>query len=373
MKKIFFLISLVFIFDSLFSQGDCTSQVALCSGGVTGTCVNGSNDAELVAGNAGCLSSGESGTRSYWYSVCFSGSGIFRFTLNPNGGSNDMDWAVYGPNPTCPISTTTAPIRCSYAAVSGGSDNTGISTPNNGGAGDLTEGGGGNQWVDDLNVTAGQCYYILINQYGGGGNTFSMTTAGTAVVDCSTALPIELLNFAAHLNINKVDLTWTTATETNNDFFTIQKSKDAQVYEDVLVADGAGNSTSVINYFDVDQNPYTGVSYYRLKQTDYDGHVSFSNIAPVEYNPSGEGSLSLFPNPTDENTTTYITLSQLEGVEVLVVLRDITGKEVYSKVVVNTSNHEIIAIDKEGRLEKGIYLVTASSANNLYSRKLIVK
>lgn len=255
MKKLLIISSALLFFNSAFSQGDCTSQVALCSGGVAGTCANGSNDAELVAGNEGCLTSGESASKSYWYSVCFSASGTFRFTLNPNGGSNDMDWAVWGPNPTCPISTTTAPVRCSFAAVSGGSDNTGINTANNGGAGDLTEGGAGNQWVDDLNVTAGQCYYLLVNQYGGGSSTFTMTTAGTATVDCSTALPIELLSFNAIINNDKVDLKWVTASETNNDYFTVEKSKDVMTFEKVMDVDGAGQSSVSIDYFDVDYTP----------------------------------------------------------------------------------------------------------------------
>lgn len=373
MKRIFAISFALLFFNSVFSQGDCTSQVALCSGGVGGTLVNGTNDAELVAGNRGCLTSNESATRSYWYSVCFSASGTFRFTLNPNGGSNDMDWGVWGPNPTCPISTTTPPVRCSFAAVSGGSDNTGINTANNGGAGDLTEGGGGNQWVDDLNVVAGECYYLLVNQYGGGSSTFTMTTGGTATVTCLTALPVELLSFNAHLNNDKVDLAWTTATETNNDYFTIQKSKDALTFEDVFVVDGAGNSSAIINYFDIDNNPYSGISYYRLMQTDFDGHSAFSNIVPVEYNPNGESSISLFPNPSDANSTAYLELNQFDGQEILVVLRDVTGRELYSKVVISQSNNELVALNKDGKLDKGVYLITASSANKLYSKRLIVK
>ncbi|MBL0329614.1 MAG: T9SS type A sorting domain-containing protein [Bacteroidetes bacterium] len=372
MKKLFLIPIALLSINLAFSQGDCTSQVALCSGGVTGTCANGSNDAELVVGNRGCLTSNESTNRSYWYSVCFSTTGTFQFTLNPNGGSNDMDWGMWGPNPTCPISTTTAPIRCSYAAV-GGSDNTGINSANNAPATDLTEGAAGNQWVQDLAVTAGQCYYILINQYGGGGNTFSITTGGTATVNCATALPMELLSFDAHLNADKVEVTWTTASETNNDYFTIQKSKDAQIFEDLFQVDGAGNSTSIINYFDMDRSPYEGLSYYRLAQTDYNGFVSHSNIVPVEYHPNGESSINLFPNPLDESAISYLELNQFGEQEVLVVLRDVLGKELFTKVIITKSNNELVAINQDGNLPKGAYLITASSNNKIYSKRLIVK
>ena len=376
MKRIFTISFVLLFFNSVFSQGDCTSQVALCSGGVAGTVVNGTNDSEVTVGlgNNGCLGGGESNNKSYWYSVCFSTTGTFRFTLNPGGGAfNDMDWAVWGPNPACPIGAGLVPVRCSYAVVSGGSKLTGINTANNGGAGDITEGAGGNQWVDDLNVVAGNCYRICINNYGAGSNNFTMTTGGSATVDCLTALPIELLAFTAHLNTNQVDLTWITATETNNDYFTIQKSKDVQIFEDVFVVDGAGNSSTIINYFDIDKSPYTGIAYYRLKQTDFAGHVSYSNIVPIEYNPNGESSISLFPNPVDANTQAYLELNQFEGQEILVVLRDVTGREIYSKIVVTQSNNELVALNQDGKLAKGVYLITASSSNKLYSKKLIVK
>ena len=186
-------------------------------------------------------------------------------------------------------------------------------------------------------------------------------------------LPIELMSFNAIINADHVDLTWETATETNNNFFTIEKSKDGVNFEKVIDVNGAGNSTSPINYMDIDPNPFTGISYYRLKQTDFNGQHTYSNIVPVAYNPNGDPSITLFPNPTDSETGASVALNQLNGQEVLVVLRDISGKEVYSKVVITGSDKEIVALDPEGKLAKGTYLVIASSENKFYSKKLIVK
>jgi len=186
-------------------------------------------------------------------------------------------------------------------------------------------------------------------------------------------LPIELLSFTAHLNSDKVDVAWTTASEKNNDHFTIEKSRNGVTFEDVYTVSGAGNSSTIINYFEIDQSPYTGISYYRLKQTDFDGSLTYSHIVPVEYNPHGDPSISLFPNPADVNSPAYLELSQFEGQEVLVVLRDIQGREIYSKVIVTLSNNELVALNHDGILSKGTYLITASSANKLYSKRLIVK
>lgn len=202
-----------------------------------------------------------------------------------------------------------------------------------------------------------------------GANTFSPWILSSS----SAPLPIELLTFNAQLNMTNVDVSWATASETNNDYFTLEKSRDAQNFEKVFIVDGAGNSSSTIEYFDIDHQPYIGISYYRLKQTDFNGKISCSNIVPVEYNPNGDPGISLFPNPSDAGTTTYLCLNQFEGQEVLVVLRDIAGREIFSKVVISSSNNELIAIEQQGAIAKGSYLVTATSANKIYNKKLIVK
>ena len=185
--------------------------------------------------------------------------------------------------------------------------------------------------------------------------------------------PIELLSFNAILNADRVDVSWETTTETNNDHFTIERSKDGSNFEKVVDVKGAENSTSLIKYMDIDNAPYIGVSYYRLYQTDFNGQRSYSGIVPVAYNPNGDPSISLFPNPVNTETPASVSLNQLNGQEILVVLRDIAGNEVYSKVVVSGSDKEIVALDPEGKLAKGTYIVIASSENKYYSKKLIVK
>ncbi|HLC82228.1 MAG TPA: T9SS type A sorting domain-containing protein, partial [Bacteroidia bacterium] len=202
-----------------------------------------------------------------------------------------------------------------------------------------------------------------------GANSFSPWVLSSSLAP----LPVELLLFTASLNNNNVDLFWATASETNNDFFTIEKSADGQIFNSIAIINGAGSSTSTIDYFDIDRNPIVGISYYRLKQTDFDGRSSFSNIVPIEYNPNADPNISLFPNPSDAGATAYVQLNQMEGEEVLVVLRDITGRELFSKIIITGSNNEIVALDPEGKIAKGSYLITASSANKFYSKNLIVK
>ena len=81
--------------------------------------------------------------------------------------------------------------------------------------------------------------------------------------------------------------------------------------------------------------------------------------------------ISVFPNPTDGEIN--INIKDLEGKEVLVVIRDITGKECFSKVIISQENLQLIAVDSEQKLAAGTYIVTASTSNKLYSKKIIVK
>lgn len=183
-------------------------------------------------------------------------------------------------------------------------------------------------------------------------------------------LPIELIDFGAVKNNNKVDLFWSTATETNNDYFVVEKSKNGIDFEQVSIVKGAGNSINTIEYADVDYNPYQGISYYRLKQVDFSGKYTYSKIVTVNFNLSTV-SISVFPNPTDGPIN--IALNNLENKEVLIVVRDILGKEFYTKVKIIDDSETIVALDMERKLAPGTYIVVATSDNKLYSQTIIVK
>ncbi len=145
--------------------------------------------------------------------------------------------------------------------------------------------------------------------------TFTVATA-------STALPIELLSFGVRVENNAVSIQWSTASETNNDFFTVQRSADGQEFIDILQVPGAGNSQQTLQYDALDTQPLEGRSFYRLKQTDYDGTFSYSDIQSAWYAPAGL-QFTVYPNPASgsiqisshakEAGTTEITLIDAQG------------------------------------------------------------
>jgi len=111
----------------------------------------------------------------------------------------------------------------------------------------------------------------------------------------SVSLPVVLLSFDATPSGMNVQLNWSTASEINNDYYTVMRSADGITFEDVLTINGAGNSNSLLYYSVVDYNSYKGTSYYRLLQTDYDGEYKYSNIVAVVV--ENVFDFSIYPNP----------------------------------------------------------------------------
>lgn len=106
------------------------------------------------------------------------------------------------------------------------------------------------------------------------------TYSSTINVGCLTPLPIELLTFKAQADHNQVNVSWATAVEVDNDFFTIERSIDATNFEQIGSVSGAGFSSVRIDYTFTDISPQFGLSYYRLRQTDYNGFTeTFDPVA----------------------------------------------------------------------------------------------
>ena len=185
-------------------------------------------------------------------------------------------------------------------------------------------------------------------------------------------MPVELIKFSAKHNGKYVDVTWSTLNEKNNDYFTIEKSSDGLIFEELAVVNGAGNSTVILNYKVTDQNPITGTSYYRLKQTDYNGQFTYSQIESVK---TGSGlTLSVFPNPVVTGQVAYVNISGIsKEKEVLLVVYDMCGKELHSGVfTVESSVNNSIAIDPSEKLIPGIYIITTTVDQVTYKHRLIV-
>ncbi|CAG5076380.1 T9SS type A sorting domain-containing protein [Parvicella tangerina] len=197
-------------------------------------------------------------------------------------------------------------------------------------------------------------------------------TIGTVNIN-QAPLPVELTQFEAEIFDKSVHLFWTTASEVNNDYFEVQRSADGEHFETILTVKGAGNSTTVIDYMEADLSPLDGISYYRLSQVDFDGTSHYSNVVVVNFDfPSGaDPNMDVYPNPAQKEDL-KLSLQNFKGQEILIVVRDIMGAEHFSKVKVIENDNEIIAISLDQHLPAGTYFVTASSENQLFSKKILI-
>ncbi len=195
-------------------------------------------------------------------------------------------------------------------------------------------------------------------------NTFYIGTRNVG----TSPLPVELLTFNAIPNGTVVDVNWTTASEQNSDYFSVQRSQDGNSFTDVVQVKASGNSSVLKKYSAIDYEPYNGVSYYRLKQVDLNGNFIYSELVAVKF--QNNNSLSIYPNPS--NGPFNVSISGQNGKEVLVLVRDIEGREIYAKLIVVSSDKEVVVIDLSGKLASGVYVVIATSDNTIYEKKIVI-
>jgi len=170
---------------------------------------------------------------------------------------------------------------------------------------------------------------ISVERHGNGGGSFRAKIDNVKIrVTYSEPLPIELILFTGEEINGYNQLKWITASETNNDYFTIEKSEDGINYLPIGFIDGAGNSNTLTEYSFTDKEPYKN-TYYRLKQTDFNGNYSYSAIVAVKRNNHGTTEVVLVNNneninlfiksgsETDANISFYNISGQLAGKETI--------------------------------------------------------
>ena len=186
----------------------------------------------------------------------------------------------------------------------------------------------------------------------------------------SAALPIELLDFSAAMNGDKVTLTWTTATEINNDFFTIERTLDGISFEEVLETPGAGNSFTPLTYVGEDGNPLPGTSYYRLKQTDYDGQFEYSSM--VELHNDYISDMRTYEITVANNTRVVLSYQLKSEVSYDLYVYDIMGKVVNHDVIFAEEGLNEYTLNVRG-FESGSYFITLQNQNEVYSEKFMIR
>jgi hypothetical protein len=270
-----------------------------------------------------------------WFTFCTSTAGTWNVTFNVGtcvlsrglqmalfiGTANNMIWHSQAPSPTAPGGSWTSPT---------------------------------------ITLAAGQCVYLVVDGFAGDACGYSYTV--TNLTGGCTLLPIELMSFTADYNADKnlVDINWVTETEINNDYFTVERSRDGEVFEVVGIVDGAGNSTMVKDYGLVDAEPYVGTSYYRLRQTDFDGEYTFSKLVTIENN-AGYSDIKVYPNPVIGNANLVFNAQTANAIEITVL--DVSGRIVYQANHLAEQGNNEVKLNIE-QLGQGMYFVQIGDEMN---------
>lgn len=229
-------------------------------------------------------------------------------------------------------------------------------------------------WGDGSPATIGT---TASHTYAVSGN-YNVTLTVTDPLGCVSAsfastsctLPIELVNFEGQFRNNKMLLNWKTASETNNDYFTIERSNDGINYETLGTIDGAGNSSIAISYNFIDERPVVGLNYYRLRQTDYDGN--FELYDPIEVLVTDDNlELLIYPNPSDNLINIEYNSTFFDPITIRVI--DLTGKLIYGTIIQssfdNKATHKFDVTD----FNDGNYLIYIEQRNKITTQKFTVK
>ncbi|MFT4681602.1 MAG: hypothetical protein ACI9YU_001451, partial [Flavobacteriales bacterium] len=216
-------------------------------------------------------------------------------------------------------------------------------------------------WLYSANASGGSVSVSLANEL----DYFKTWT----LVDDSDPLPIELASFDGQCGSDEIALSWTTWTETKNDFFTLERSADGINFEIVDIIDGAGNSNEAITYDFKDNSGYGGTSYYRLKDTDLRGEESYSEVIAVTCEGTGNefDLLNAYENhdrliidfTAGLNEPYKITLMNARGRIMMDELHN--AYEGYNQVVLPISD-----------LATGVYVVQLTNSKKQFGKRVVL-
>jgi hypothetical protein len=185
---------------------------------------------------------------------------------------------------------------------------------------------------------------------------------GTVSVQ-NVPLPVVFKDVTATAEGCKVVLNWKTAIEKNNSHFVIERSNNSTSYTAIGRTNGAGTSYELNSYTYVDEKPAANHNFYRIRQVDFDGASTTSEVVNAKVNCDNTG-ISIYPNPA--NNAVYVKgLTDKSTIEVY----NVVGQKVVSKIAENT----LEAVNLSG-LAEGVYQVQVVTAGEIvYSTKLIKK
>ena len=341
----------------------CPKALPFCTGTTENfPALTNVHDIDISAGpeKYGCLQAAPNPT---WYHLKVGTAGNIAIEIESDCG--DVDYAAWGPFPVLSCGSDLAGTYQHGLENGPGGANHAYETPHSLGNYNQPEGSmvdcaysnASFEFLSIPNAQAGEYYTLMITNFDNcvGNITFSQT-GGTGATDCSIVpLPIELILFEAIPTKSSVTLNWETASEFDNDYFTIERSIDGIDFKEIKRINGGGNSTQLQSYSYIDNTALRGLFYYRLKQTDFNGEYAYSSVVAADI--KVENQIDVFPNPSKGKFS-------VQG-------KNITRIKVLSTdgfTVYNSSSKNIDLSDKP----KGMYIVEITTDSSIQRVKIFI-
>jgi hypothetical protein len=193
-----------------------------------------------------------------------------------------------------------------------------------------------------------------------------------AMDNTTSRLPIVLLSFEAKLLNDKVVLNWKTASETNNQYFTIERSYNGVDFEPIIYKDGAGNTTDIKDYVARDLDVMGGRVYYRLKQTDFNGAFEYSEIISVNVPKftDVESLVRVFPNAVKAGEEINISIENSSLSDITIELISLDGRPIFK---ISKPLETMIKFQIPNNLRSGYYILTTKGLEFSTSNRIIVQ
>ncbi|HKR04068.1 MAG TPA: T9SS type A sorting domain-containing protein [Bacteroidia bacterium] len=189
------------------------------------------------------------------------------------------------------------------------------------------------------------------------------------LADITSPLPVELLYFKAACDNQEVFLQWSTASEKDCKSFSVEKSRDGNDFVTVTEITGAGNSTSTLFYSTTDRNTFSGISYYRLKQTDYNGIVTIVSDGIAVKNCSEQDAFSV--DLTGNPALPSLVINEPSGDNLRISIFDASGKLINSENVAVKKGLSTIKLNTE-HLSSSVYLIRIENKNQALNKKMLI-
>lgn len=209
-----------------------------------------------------------------------------------------------------------------------------------------------------IKVYSAASYSVTVTNAGG------CTANAATSVFVTTPLPVQLIDFNLMEVNDGIQINWTTAAENNNAYFTLEHSSNGMEWQELNKINSLGNSNTLSNYSYLDDKPFEGINYYKLKQTDFNGSYSYLNTKTIYFKSqhSNDFIVTLFPNPTSN----YLNITSTKNATAQLFTAQ--GLAVSTPLILNAKEEKQINVQT---LPLGIYIFKIKTDSSLKTVKIV--